>query len=93
MEYQAFIDFLITYVVSGHTVDEDVMEELNKLTDEFVNNIYSCYFFTENAVGAYIEYLNERLTDENRHWFPLRFNKDRYAEHLEKYIRWRLKIE
>ena len=93
MEYDAFNDFLIGYVTAGHTVDDDVMEELNKLTDEFINAIYSDYLFTENATGAYIEFLDQRLTDKNRHWFPLRFDMDRYVNHLEKWIRYRLKIE
>ena len=94
MEYDAFNDFLIDYVVIGHTVNESVMEKLIKITDEFINNcIYSEYFFTENATIAYIEFLDERLCDEDKHWFPLRFDKDRYVEHLEKWIRGRLKIE
>ena len=93
MEYDAFEDFLIGYVVAGHTVDDNVMEELNKLTDEFIKHLYSDYLFTEIGISAYIEFLDERLTDDNRHWFPLRFDKDRYIDHLEKWIRYRLKIE
>ena len=93
MEYDAFSDFLIGYVTAGHTVDDEVMKELNSLTNEFINNIYSDYFFTENATGAYIEFLDERLTDENRHWFPLRFDESRYVKHLEQWIRSLLKID
>ena len=93
MEYDAFGDFLIGYVIAGHTVDDDVMEELNILTNEFISSIDSYYLFTENATGAYIEFLDERLSNENRHWFPLRFDKSRYVNHLEKWIRRLLKVE
>ena len=82
-----FKNFLIGYVSAGHTVDDDVMEELNTLTNEFINNLYSCYFFTEQGTGAYIEFLDERLSEKNRHWFPLRFDKSRYVKHLEKWIK------
>ena len=88
---QSFKDFLISYVVSGHTVDDDVMNELNRLTDEFIDIIDPYYFFTKNATGAYIDYLDDRLSDENRHWFPLRFDKSRYHGLLEKWIKWLLK--
>ena len=86
MEYNAFNDFLFGYIVAGHTIDDSVSEELNNLTNEFVNNIYSEYIFTEQGTSAYIEFVKGRLSDENKHWFPLRFNEQRYLIHLEKWI-------
>ena len=87
----SFKKFLIGYVSAGHTVDDSVMEELNALTNEFINWLDPNYLFTENAIGAYIEFLKERLSDENRHWFPLRFDKHRYIDCLVNWIKYLLK--
>ena len=84
---ETFKRFLIGYVSAGHTVDQDVIDELSNLTDEFINWLDPHYCFTENATSAYIEFLDENLSESNRHWFPLRFDKCRYVDMLEKWIK------
>ena len=93
MELDAFKRFLVGYVSAGHTLDDSAQEELENIAYEFVNWLDSNYLFTEQGTRVYIEFLDERLSDENRHWFPLRFDKDRYIRHLEKWIRHLVKIE
>ena len=90
---ETFKRFLIGYVVAGHTLDDEAEDELNNLTNDFINWLDPRFCFTENAVSTYIEFLDERLSDENRHWFPIRFDKDRYVDLLEKWIRHLVKIE
>ena len=85
---ETFRQFLVGYVSAGHTVDESIMDELRTLSDEFVQSIYPGYYFTSNATDLFIEFLNERLSDENRHWFPLRFNEERYIDMLENWIKY-----
>ena len=88
-----FKRFLVGYVSAGHTLDDSAQEELENLAYEFVNWLDPHYLFTENAISTFIEFLDERLSDENKHWFPLRFDKCRYVEHLEKWIRRLLKVD
>ena len=90
---KTFKRFLIGYVSAGHTLDDEAEDELNNLTNDFINGLDPRFCFTENAVSTYIEFLDERLSDENRHWFPIRFDKDRYVDLLEKWIRHLVKVE
>ena len=82
-----FKRFLIGYIAAGRTYDDSAMEELENLTNEFINWMDPHYCFTSNATSAYCEFLYERMSEENKHWFPLRFDKDRYVNLLEKWIR------
>ena len=43
---EEFKDFLISYVIAGHTADDDVMEDLDMLTDAFVYTMDPYYLFT-----------------------------------------------
>ena len=84
---EAFKTFLIGYLTAGHTVDDDVMEELNHFTDWFVSVIHEKHFFTSEAVEIYIEDLDQAISEKNRHWFPLEFNERRYIKTLESWIK------
>ena len=84
---EAFKDFLIGYVVAGHTVDDNVMNEMNELTNQFVDSLYAEYYFTSDATELFIDFLEENLSEENKHWFPLRYDKYRYIRTLEGWIK------
>lgn len=84
---EAFKTFLIGFITSGHTVDDNVMEELTNFTDEFVSFIPKQFYFTSDAVEAYIDDLDYNISEENRHWFPLKFNERRYIKTLESWIK------
>ena len=83
---EAFKTFLIGYLTSGHTVDDNVMKELNDFTNEFVSILPKQHYFTSDAVEVYIDDLDLNLSEENRHWFPLKFDERRYIKTLESWI-------
>ena len=82
-----FSDFLDTYVSAGHTVTLEADDELDHLTEQFINWLDPCYVFTETATETYIEFLDEKMSETNRHFFVFRFDRDRYIRHLENWIR------
>ena len=84
---ETFHDFLFGYVAAGHTMDTDANDELNRLTKEFINWLDPGYIFTETATETYIEFLDEKMSETNRHFFVFRFDRDRYVRHLENWIR------
>ena len=84
---ETFKSFLIGYVSAGHTVDREAMDELINLTDQFINWLDPHYCFTENATTTYLEFLEENMSDANKHFFCLVFDKCRYVDFLEKQIK------
>ena len=84
---ETFKSFLIGYVSAGHTVDREAMDELINLTDQFINWLDPHYCFTENATTTYLEFLEENMSDANKHFFCLVFDKCRYVDFLEKWIK------
>ena len=82
-----FKRFLIGYVSAGHTLDDEAEDELNNLTDQFINWLDPHYLFTENATSTYIEFLDENMSEANKHFFKFKFNKCRYVDFLEKWIK------
>ena len=85
---ETFKRFLIGYVSAGHTVDDSVLEELDRLTDEYIKGFYSDYqYFTEDSVRFYLEVLEWNLSDDNKHWFPLRYDRQRYVNCLVNWIK------
>lgn len=86
MEEQ-YSDFLITYVSAGHTMTLEADNELDHLTEQFINWLDPLYCFTENALETYIEFLDEKMSETNRHFFVFRYDKYRYIQHLENWIK------
>jgi len=85
---ETFKCFLIGYVSAGHTVDREAIDELANLTDEFINWLDPHYCFTENATSTYLEFLDENMSDTNKHFFGnMLFDKCRYVDNLEKWIK------
>ena len=84
---ETFHDFLFGYVAAGYTMDLDADDELNRLTKRFINWLDPRYIFTETAVETYVEFLDEKMSETNRHFFGFRFDKDRYVRLLEDWIR------
>ena len=82
-----FCNFLINFVSAGHTVDAPAINELDDLTHRFLFNLNPECFFGTPAVQTYLDYLDEHMSDLNRHLFCFRFNKWRYIFYLENYLR------
>ena len=82
-----FKQFLIGYVSAGHTVTSEAMEELERLTDDFIDNTYPDYYFRDITVENYCEEMNEKLSDNNKHYFHCYYNETRYIKQLEDYIK------
>ena len=82
-----FKRFLIGYVSNGCTVDRPSMKELNKLTDEFLDDLIPDYYFDEYSVDDYIQTMKEQLSEENRHFFKLEHKRRDYIKQLEQYIK------
>ena len=84
---EVFKQFLIGYVSNGATVDRSSMKEINRLTDEFLDDIRPNYYFNELTLIDYLETMTEQLSDKNRHFFKLGFKRSYYINELEKYIK------
>ena len=82
-----FKQFLIGYVSNGATVDRPSMRELNRLTDEFLDDITADFYFNEITLIDYLETMTEKLSDENRHFFKLGYKRSYYIDELEGYIK------
>ena len=90
-----YFQFLTGYVSAGHTVTREAMNDLNNITNEFISIVYSdlnrdC-FFTIDELKYYLEVLEWTLQDENKHYFHLCFDKQRYIECLIDLIRMLIK--
>ena len=84
---EKFKQFLIGYVSAGHTYTDEAMDELERLTDDFLNERDTDAYFRDIVVKAYCEEMNEKLSDENKHFSHCYYNKTRYIQHLEGYIK------
>ena len=82
-----FKRFLIGYVSNGATVTNSALKEIDKLTDEFLDDIIADYYFNEITVIDYVESMRERLSDKNVGFFKLGYRKRYYIDALEKYIK------
>ena len=81
---KTFKRFLVGYVAAGHTVTEEAMKELNTISKEFVKTLKPDYLFTSNAV----EMFEESISEENKGFFVYEFDKCRYTQYLENWIRY-----
>ena len=83
--------FLIDYVSSKQTVNQEAIDDLNRITDEYINGGYSTLdrnkFFTKYELKFYLEVLDMNLQDENKHFFCLCYDKQWYNECLIDMIR------
>ena len=84
---EVFKQFLLGYVSNGCTVTRSAMKELNKLTDEFLNDLLPDYYFDELTVIDYLETVKEQMSDKNVGFFKLEYRKRNYIDHLERYIK------
>ena len=83
-----FGKFLIGYILEGHTASLEALEEINNLTDEYLNTMVPAnLYFDEDMVRDYIDYLNENMTDENKDYPHLCFKKSPYIQLLIDYIK------
>ena len=92
-----FCAFLVNFVSAGHTVDTGgaargagdapAINELDDLTHRYLFNLNPECFFSMPTVQTYLDYLNDHMSNLNRHFFCFRFNKWRYIMHLENYLR------
>ena len=83
---ETFRQFLVDYVSSKQTVNQEAMDDLNRITDEYINGGYSTLdrnkFFTKYELKFYLEVLDMNLQDDNKHFFWLSYDKQRYIECL-----------
>ena len=82
-----FMNFLKCYISAGHTFDDDSLEELSKLTNEFIEKLHPDFYFTTFGICSYIAYLDDNMSETNRHFFKLWFNENRYVDFLGKWIK------
>ena len=76
-----YADFLINYVSTGLTVNLEAMEDLRRLTYEFIEGL-SKESYTKQDLLFYIDYLEWNLQDEHIHFFCLQYDKQRYINYL-----------
>ena len=83
---EVFKQFLIGYVAAGHTATSEALEELDKLTKNFVNSIPEDYYFKCDYVKLYCEHMLEVMSDENKGFFHFYLDKARYNRMLIDYL-------
>ena len=79
--------FLIAYISEGHKLTVSAIQELNDLTNEFLYELKPESCFTTETVIDYLEFLNDSMSETNQHLFNFKFDKHRYIEFLESWIR------
>ena len=87
--------FLMMYVSTKQTVSDEAMDDLCRITKEYEDGVYSTpdrdKFFTKDDLIFYLEVLQWNLQDENKHFFCLQYDKQRYNECLIDMIRMLIK--
>ena len=84
----SYKEFLKGYILAHHTVDLDTLNQVDALTDEYLNNeLDRNLVFTEIAVMDYLEYLRLNMDEKNKHFLNFRFTKYKYIIHLENFIK------
>ena len=83
----SFEDFLLAYASDGCTVDIPSGNELNTLTEDFINELDPFLCFTSFGVEDYLDYLRSHMTDDYKHFFCLSFDERRYVHFLEIWLR------
>ena len=78
--------FLINYASAKVTDTIESNEHLEQLTDDFLKDISPSCYFTVGVMEDYCDYINERL-GEDRHFYCVTFNDNRYTEILEDTLR------
>ena len=86
-----FKRLLIGYISKGHTVSDSSQEEVERLTDRFINNLYDDEYFPARAVECYCWYMDENLCDEFACLYSLHFKYRYYTEILETYMKYLLR--
>ena len=70
---KSFEGFLLSYASHGCTVDIPSGNELNTLTEEYINQMDPFFCFQSFAVEDYLDYLKNHMTDTNKHFFCFEF--------------------
>ena len=83
-----YADFLINYVSTGLTVNHEAMEDLRRLTYEFIEGL-SKESYTKQDLLFYLDYLEMNMNNESKHFFCLQYDKQRYIDCLIDTIRFR----
>ena len=84
---EAFARFLKRYITVGHTVDDESREEIDKLTEEFIDRFHTDFFFTTFGTVSYLMYIDLHISAKNRPLFKLNYDENRYVDLLEKWIK------
>jgi len=82
-----FLQFLLGYVSNRATVNQEAMNELFILTEDYINNLFSDYYFDEITLIDYLETLNDNLRSKNKGFFKLQYRRRDYIALLEQYIK------
>ena len=78
--------WLISFVSENQPYTDSAMDELNKLTDEFIDTIEN-HISPDFEVYDYIDYLGERMTDTNKRYFWLKPCDDEHSdEFYDRYL-------
>ena len=85
-----FKRLLIGSISKGHTVSDSSQEEVERLTDKYVQNLFIDECFTARAVEVYCWYMDENLCDEFACLYSLTFKYRYYTEILEEYMKYLL---
>ena len=78
---EIYADFLVNYVSTKLTVELEPMEELNRLTHEYIEGLAK-EFFTKQDLLFYLDYLEMNMNNESKHFFCLQYDKQRYIDCL-----------
>ena len=76
----------MNYATSKQTVSDEALDDICRIIKEYENGVYSILdpnkFFTKDDLKYYLEVLQWNLQDDNKHFFWLSYDKQRYIECL-----------
>ena len=89
---ELFKFFVFGYIAAGHTQTEESEAELKRLIDEWCDDLHDEDCFDRNAMIDIIEYVEHKISDENKSLYRFHLIDFNYICHLEKFIKYVINI-
>ena len=85
---KAYKQLLVEYISGDSQIVEiEGIYELDELIDSYLSILNPDQWFSIEATNSCLEFVKQRISDENKHYFFLEFDKWRYIEQLELMIK------
>ena len=82
-----FGKFLIGFILKGHTTTDEALEEIEELTDKYLQTVPDHLYFDDDMVRDYIDFMKQNISEENIGFPHLYFQTRRYIDLLQNYVK------